>query len=78
MSGASGDDPVLHELERNIRAELTLVEITVPAGDGVALYSEERLVAEVEAERYEIGLRGLLGAVEALEDDGDNATGATA
>jgi hypothetical protein len=66
MSTSHGDHAVLRELEITVRAELTLAE-TVQAEE------EAEVVPAVEwtdpdAERYEIALRTLLGAVEALED----------
>lgn len=68
MSTANGDEePVLRELEVDVRAELTLAEHSRREFD-VPL--EELLFDPTEAERYEVGLRGLLGAAHALEDDG--------
>lgn len=57
----------LHGLEIEVEAELTIVESSnletvaeTPVG--------EWLYDPTEAERYEVGLRGLLGAVESVED----------
>jgi hypothetical protein len=65
----SGDNAFLHELELNVRAELTLAGGGRPPGEAVAAPTEEWLFEEEDAERYQIGLRGLLGAIEGLEDD---------
>lgn len=69
MSGTSGDHAFLHELERNVRAELVLAQSGQPAGQPVAPPSEEWLFEQDDAERYEVGLRGLLGAVVGLEEE---------
>lgn len=69
MSDATGEDAFLQELELNVRAELTLVEAGQPTEEAVAVPSQELLFDQADAERYGIGLRGLLGAVEALEED---------
>lgn len=69
MSGTTGDHAFLHELELNVRAELTLVASGQPAEEGGAEPSEEWLFEEEDAERYEVGLRGLLGAVVGLEEE---------
>ena len=68
MSTPTGDNTSLHALELNIRIELTLVETNQPEEEAVGVPIDEWLVDPVDAERYEVGLRSLLGAVEALED----------
>lgn len=68
MSTPTGDNASLHALEFNIRIELTLVETNQPEEEAVAVPIDEWLVDPVDAQRYEVGLRSLLGAVEALED----------
>ncbi len=67
MSTPTSDNAFLRELEVDIRTDLTLAE---------ASEQEERIddVPVVEwlpdpaTQRYEVGLRNLLGAVEAMED----------
>jgi hypothetical protein len=68
MSTPAGDNVSLHALELNIRIELTLVETNQPEEEVVDVPIDEWLVDPVDAQRYEVGLRSLLGAVEALED----------
>lgn len=67
MSTPTGDNAFLHELELNVRTELTLAETSQPETDGDGVPTVEWLL-DPDAERYEIGLRALLGAVETLED----------
>ena len=57
----SSDDAFLHELELDVRAELA------PAA------AEEGPCDPEDGQRYEVGLRSLLGAVEAVEDDADRS-----
>lgn len=57
----------LHGLEIEIEAELAIVEVSSPP-DVTDTPVTEWLVDPTEAERYEISLRGLLDAVEAMED----------
>jgi hypothetical protein len=68
MSSTNGDNAFLRELELNVRAELTMVE-SGDMADEVAAPSETCLFEAEDAERYQVGLRGLLGAVVGLEDD---------
>ena len=68
MSTPSGDNAFLHDLELNVRAELTLVETSQSEEEAVSVPIDEWLVDPADAERYEVALRSLLGAVEALED----------
>ncbi|MEV4116000.1 hypothetical protein [Nonomuraea sp. NPDC049695] len=68
MSAApSGDDDFLYELEVEVEAEVTLVEASRPE-EAAGLPVTEWLFDPTDVEREEIGLRGLLDAVEALED----------
>lgn len=64
-SSPAGHDTFLHELELTVRAELAEAEAGRPA---VGLPVEEWLSDPAEDQRYEVGLRGLLGAVEAAEE----------
>jgi len=68
MSIPTGDNTFLHELEVTVRTELTLAETSQPEEEAVALPIGEWLSDPADDERYEIGLRSLLGAIEAVED----------
>lgn len=73
MSGPTGDNPTgdnafLHELELNVRAELAQAETGQSEQEAVGLPIDEWLLDPADAQRDEVGLRNLLGAVEALED----------
>ncbi|MEV6157006.1 hypothetical protein AB0L53_42365 [Nonomuraea sp. NPDC052129] len=75
MSAPSGEDDSLHELEIEIEAEVILAESSHPE-EAVSLSVTEWLFDPTDVEREEIGLRGLLDAVEVLEDgsgSGDHA-----
>ncbi|MBP2706468.1 hypothetical protein JOL79_21905 [Microbispora sp. RL4-1S] len=67
MSTPSGENGFLYELEVEIEEEVTLVEESRPE-DAAALPVTEWLYDPADAEREEIGLRGVLDAVEALEE----------
>jgi hypothetical protein len=67
MSTPTGDNAFLQELEVTVSTELTVAEAGDPEAepdDGPAV----DWLPDPDAERYEIRLRNLLGAVEALED----------
>jgi len=66
MSTPTGDNAFLHELELNVRTELTQAETSQPE-DAASIPIEEWLSDPADAQRYEATLRSLLGAVEALE-----------
>ena len=66
MSTPAGDNAFLHELELNVRQELTLAETTQPDRGGDSEPTLEWLL-DPDAERYEASLHSLLGAVETLE-----------
>jgi hypothetical protein len=68
MSIPTGDNAFLHNLELNARTELTQAETGQPEEEAVGVPVDEWLLDPADAQRYEIGLRNLLGAVEALED----------
>ena len=68
MSIPNGDNAFLHELELDVRAELTLAETSPPEEEAASVPIGEWLSDPVDDQRYEINLRSLLGAVEALED----------
>ncbi|MFI7150346.1 hypothetical protein ACIBO2_35975 [Nonomuraea sp. NPDC050022] len=68
MSAPSGDDGFLYELQVEVEEEVILAETSRPE-EAAELPVTEWLFDPTDAEREEIGLRGLLDAVEALEDD---------
>ena len=68
MSTPDGDNAFLHELEINVRTELTLAETGPPEEEAVGAPIDEWLSDPADDERYETSLRTILGAVEALED----------
>jgi hypothetical protein len=65
MTTPAGDNAFLQELEVNVRSELTLVETSEPDVDADGVPTSERLL-DPDAQRYEIGLHSLLGAVKNL------------
>jgi len=56
----------LHELELEVRMELTLAETGQGQQDTVGALAAEGLL-DPDAERYEVSLRTLIGAIEAME-----------
>jgi hypothetical protein len=68
MSTPIGENAFLHELELNVSTELTLAESGQSEEEAVDVSLDEWLFDPADAQRYEIGLHNLLGAVEALED----------
>ncbi|MEV6984563.1 hypothetical protein AB0M95_25355 [Sphaerisporangium sp. NPDC051017] len=68
MSAPSGESEFLYEVEIEVEAELTLAEASHPE-DAAALPVTGWLFDPTDVERQEIGLRGLLEAVEVLEND---------
>lgn len=66
MTTPAGENAFLQELELNVRSELTIVETSEPEVDADGVPTVESLL-DPDAQRYEIGLRTLLGAVETLE-----------
>lgn len=67
MTTPTGDNAFLHELELNVRTELTIAETNQPEVDADGEPTVEWLLEE-DAQRYEMGLRSLLSAVETLEN----------
>jgi len=67
MSTPTDGNESLHELELNIRMELTLALASQPEQEADGAPAVEELL-DPDAERYEVALRTLLGAVEAMED----------
>jgi hypothetical protein len=72
MSTPAGDHHSLYELQVEVEEEMTLVETT--GTEEADLPVSEWLFDPTDVEREEVGLRGLLGAVEALEG-GDRPAG---
>jgi len=68
MSTPADDNAFLHELEVNVRTELTISETSRGWEEAAAAPIEEWLSDPADDQRYEASLRSLLGAVEALED----------
>jgi hypothetical protein len=68
MGTPMGDDGFLHELEHDVRAELTLSETGQPEEEADIQAVDQWLFDPADAQRDQVGLRSLLGAVEALED----------
>jgi hypothetical protein len=68
MSTLGEGDPFLHELEINVRTELVIAETNQleEEADGAL---DADLLLDPDIQRYEVALRSLLGAVEAMEDD---------
>jgi len=67
MSTPTGDSAFLHELELTVRAELTIAETSQPEEQADGVPGDE-WPPDPDVQRYEVTLRTLLGAVEALED----------
>jgi hypothetical protein len=66
MSTPIGDSAFLHELELHVSTELTLAQTRQPEEETAGVPVDEQL-PDPDAQRYEVRLRSLLGAVEALE-----------
>ena len=76
MSTPTDGNESLHDLELDVRMELTLAVTsqTEQEADGAPALEE---LLDPDAERYEVALRTLLGAIEAVEDGkrSDRASG---
>ena len=66
MSVPTNDNAFLDELELTVSAELAQAETSQPEAACVPI--DQWLTDPADDQRYEAGLRSLLGAVEALED----------
>ena len=71
MSTPPGDHAFLHALERTVSMELTLAESGPPEEEAAAVPIDEWLSDPADDERYEVTLRSLLGAVQALEESSE-------
>ena len=67
MSVPTSDNAYLDQLELTVRAELAQVE-TSPPEEAACVPIDQWLTDPADEQRYEVGLRTLFGAVEALED----------
>jgi hypothetical protein len=67
MSNPANENAFLHGLEVEVEAELSMAESSHPE-EVADTPVTEWLFDPTDVERYEVGLRGLLGAVEAVED----------
>ena len=67
MSTSDGDNASLHDVELDVRAELALAGTGQPEEEAADVPIGEWLVDPEDEQHYEVGLRTLLGAVEALE-----------
>jgi hypothetical protein len=67
MTAPTDGNEFLYELELEVRTELTLAETGQPEQDTGGAPAAGGLL-DPDTERYEIRLRTLLGAVEAMED----------
>jgi len=66
MSVPTSDNVFLDELELTVSAELAQAETSQPEAACVPI--DQWLTDPADDQRYEVGLRSLFGAVEALED----------
>jgi len=66
MSTPTEGNAFLHELELDIRTDLTLAEASQPEERADVPITEWQ--PDTQEQRYEVSLRNLLGAVEAMED----------
>jgi hypothetical protein len=66
MSSLGEGDAFLHEIEVEVRAELTIAETSQPE-EGAEGEPDLMMLLDPDAERYEVSLRTLLSAVEAVE-----------
>ncbi len=68
MTIPSGDNAFLHEIEVTVKEELTMAESS-PLGEESDGAPTLEWLLDPDAQRYEVSLCILLGAVEAVEDD---------
>ncbi|GAA1363798.1 hypothetical protein [Catellatospora chokoriensis] len=68
MSTPTGDNAFLHDLEAEVKAELTVAESSPSEEEAAEMPMDEWMFDPAYAQSEEVGLRNLLGAVEALED----------
>ena len=68
MTIPTGDNAFLHEIELTVKEELTVAESS-PLGEESNNAPTLEWLLDPDAQRYDVSLRTLLGAVEAAEDD---------
>lgn len=68
MSLPSGDNAFLHDLEDAVSAELTQAQLSQPPEEAAVAPVEQWLFDPADAQRDEVGLRSLLGAIRSLEE----------
>ncbi|GAA4630895.1 hypothetical protein GCM10023196_058100 [Actinoallomurus vinaceus] len=68
MSTPAGEDGFLYELEIEVEEELTITESSRPE-EAADLPVTEWLFDPADAERDQAGLHGLLGAIQAMEEN---------
>jgi len=66
-----GGSPLLHQLDRYVETELILAETSEPGDEAAVPPIDEWQFDPEDGPRYEVSLRGLLGAVEILEEGSD-------
>ncbi|GAA1394278.1 hypothetical protein [Catellatospora coxensis] len=69
MNIPTGDNAFLHDLEAEVRAELAQAEASLPEEQAVEVPIDEWVLDPAYTQSEEVGLRNLLGAVQAVEDD---------
>ncbi|MEU8076454.1 hypothetical protein AB0B31_13500 [Catellatospora citrea] len=68
MSTPTGDNAFLHDLKAEVEAELNVAESSPSEEEAADMPMDEWMFDPAYAQSEEVGLRNLLGAVEALED----------
>ncbi|MEU7820520.1 hypothetical protein [Catellatospora sp. NPDC049111] len=68
MNTPTGDNAFLHDLETEVRAELAQAAASLPEEQAVEAPMDEWMLDPAYTQSEEVGLRNLLGAVEAVED----------
>ncbi|MGO9779262.1 MAG: hypothetical protein ACLPKE_20195 [Streptosporangiaceae bacterium] len=66
MNTPADDHALLHELELTVSTELTMAQTSSAEDEAAGVPIGEQLL-DPDAERYEVRLRSLLGAVQAAE-----------
>ncbi|GAA2365239.1 hypothetical protein Cme02nite_31780 [Catellatospora methionotrophica] len=69
MNTPTGDGTFLHELQNEVEAELTMAENAPTEEEAAATPMDEWMIDPAYAQSEEVGLRNLLRAVQAVEDD---------
>ncbi|GAB4057518.1 hypothetical protein [Catellatospora paridis] len=69
MSTPTGENAFLHDLADEVKAELTVAESSPSEEEAAEVPMDEWMFDPAYTQSEEVGLRNLLGAVAALEDD---------